>query len=684
MCVSRTKNQWVRTATRQLVLSVVICGTINLLTACSDVSTVDNPVKPVIPTEELAQETFVHEAWMDRTVKPGDSFWHFALGTWLQNHDEADKGIIGNSSAKQTMELEEGLASYASPNHTMQLILGPLASEEEQQAVLLKALAQLKDGDDITKADVMRNIGKMADMGFSALITHDLYVFDRVFKYVIEPGRYTQDYYPIVTRKEEMIEVIKKIIKKRLDLETDSTEMNQRIGDVAEIELWIKSFADEWTHSSPKPAIIGQGMPMLKSTPVPALTALSRATIRRTAENDELMTAFREAFHVDSNTYYIPEMNKVFELFDKYDVQSLQLYLKFYLAAKLYDVIFSPGTPPESIFQALSQAAPSIFLDYHKAMLLKDVDCEGALQLLEELRGLLAQRISNIDWLSDATKAKAQEKLKAMLFNVGGPEKLFNANFKLTGKTPIEELLQYKEQTDAYLRNELAGKPCIGDNLWEGFFVFPTGVGLNTVNAFYDPSSNQLVIMPAFLRGELFPADKDNVMRYATLQIFGHEISHAFDGNGAKYDALGNKADWWTAEDKAMFEHRQQVMVDRFNELEQMPGVPADGYKTRNENIADLGGFNLAWEMWNRKLKAEGLTGEALRHQQRQFFVAHAHLWQIDDPEEILQLRLTDVHSAYHNRINGIYRLLDDWYTLFGVEPGDKLYVKPEDRVKIW
>lgn len=117
----------------------------------------------------------------------------------------------------------------------------------------------------------------------------------------------------------------------------------------------------------------------------------------------------------------------------------------------------------------------------------------------------------------------------------------------------------------------------------------------------------------------------------------------------------------------------------------EVPGVPANGEYTKNENIADLGGFNLAWEMWNRKLKADGLTGEALRHQQRLFFLENAYLWQMDDDEASLKSALnTDVHSANHNRVNGVVRLIDDWYTLFGVESGDKLYVVPEKRVKIW
>ena len=126
-------------------------------------------------------------------------------------------------------------------------------------------------------------------------------------------------------------------------------------------------------------------------------------------------------------------------------------------------------------------------------------------------------------------------------------------------------------------------------------------------------------------------------------------------------------------------------MIARFNELDQLPGVKADGEKTLDENIADLGGMALAYELWNAKLLADGLSGEALRHQQRQFFLSYADFSRKNETEESLQKQLTgDKHSAYHNRVNGIARLTDGWYDLFGVQPGDKLYVKPEDRVKIW
>ena len=675
--MKRMKN-WVLTAT------LTFCGAM-MLTSCTDaIGTADNPVNPNPPYDpagELAKETFINEPWMDRSVKPGDSFWDFALGSWMKNHDKNDDGTMMNAYGNQVEKLLNGLLESASDHHTIQLVTSTKLTLEEEKAAMLRVYAQLKQGDDISKADVMYNIGKMADMGFCAFLGHDVLNIGGALRYFIMPGLACTTIDLNKTKEEEM-QKLKPIFEEWLDIDTSTPEGAQLFSNIYDIEAWITKYTEEWKKSEPEPALIGNRRPGLKSDPVPAMEALARAR-RATRAGDDVMDAFREAFHIDNGTYYLPEADKVFELIDQYDVATLQTYLKFYLCYKLYLVSFSVFEKPESVLLGLDSNAPSMFLKYQKKYLLQDADCEGCLQMLEQLRRVMSERIAGLDWLSDATKTKAQEKLQAMVFNVGAPDDLFNANFKLTGLTHLEDFVQYKEQADDYMRNQLAGKP--GNQYgWEYVMLSPMGAGIDAMNAFYEANANQLFILPFFLGKELFPADKPAV-RYATITVFGHEMTHGFDNKGASYDAMGNKADWWTAEDKAKFLEKQEQMINRYNELEQCHGVPADGKKTLPENIADFGGFTLAYELWNEKLQADGLTGEPLRHQQRQFFLSYADLWKVYEEDEVLQKQLEiDSHSANHNRVNGISRLIDDWYTLFGVEPGDKLYVKPEDRVKIW
>ena len=673
-------TQWVLAAT------LTFCGAMIMLTSCTDaIGSMDNPVnpeQPVNPADELAQETFNHEEWMDRTVKPGDSFWEFAHGSWIKNHNSDDHGTILNTYEDRLSILFDGLLENVSDHHTLQLIMGgSKLTKEEEKAAMARVYAQLKQGNDISKADVMYNIGKVADMGFYALMGHDVININGAIRYYIMPGL-AGSKITLKDSKEEVMKMIKPIFEEWMDIDTSTPEGARLLSNVCDIEAWVLNYYQEWKGAEPEPSLIGNRRPELKSDPVPAVEALAR-TRGTTIADEDVMEAFREAFHFDSGTYYLPETDKVFELIDQYDVATLQTYLKFYLYNKLFPVSFSSTGEAKGVLVAVNTLSPSMFLKYQKKYLMQDVDCEGASLILEQLRNVMSERIASLDWLSDATKMKAQEKLQAMVFNVGAPDDLFNADFKLTGQTHLEDFVQYKEQADDYMRNQLAGKP--GNQYgWEYVMLSPFGASIDAMNAFYDPSSNQLFILPGFLGSELFPAN-DPAIRYATMTVFGHEMTHGFDNKGATYDATGRKVDWWTADDKAKFLEKQQQMIDRYNELEQYPGVQADGKKTLGENIADLGGFNLVYQLLNEKLQADGLTDEALRYQQRQFFMSYANHWRIYVDAERLQDQLeTDVHSANHNRVNGIVRLSDDWYTLFGVEPGDKLYVKPADRVKIW
>ncbi len=634
---------------------LLFCSVV-LLASCTKNNPAGNNAEP--SNAEWVGESYLHDKYMDRSVKPGDSFWNFALGEYFKAPDDY-AGTMATAMMKQatTMYDIESLKAHGpGTGHTMELILGPTPSPADEKAVLTAVLAELNDG--TTKADVMRNIGKLADLGYYALLGHDVWYFDGILRYTVIPG-FSCENNSGTKDVDKIAELIRPVLRDQLGINTDSDEGTQLLLRVAQIDEWIGQYKYEWK---------------VPITPDPVVVP---------AADDELTQAYREAFHVDGNTYQLPAVSKVFEeLIDRYDVTALQTYLKFYACNKLGKVMFCTGHDAGTVCQLINAQAQSLFADYHKAMLYQGDKCEMAVKILEDLRTLFAQRIERLDWMSDATKAKAIEKLQAMGMNVK-PETTFYTQFQLTGKTPVEDMVQYKRQVDEYLRNTLAGQG--RDHEWEYLLTSPNGGALDTANAGYDPN-NQLIIFPFFLRDEFFPSDKDRIVTfYATLMVFGHEMTHGFDNNGANYDAVGNKVDWWTPEDKAKFQARQQNIIDRYNELEVLPGVPANGAFTLGENIADLGGFSLAWEMWNNKLKADGVTGEALRYQQRLFLMEVAHLWkQLSDEETLLQNAKTDPHSANHNRVNGIMRLLDEWYDLFDVQPGDKLYVAPSNRTQIW
>ena len=514
-------NRWVLAAT------LTFCGAMMILTSCTDaIGSMDNPVnpeQPVNPADELAKETFIHEDWMDRTVRPGDSFWDFANGSWQKNHDDLDMGTMGNVYTSQYGLLYPGILESASDHHTLQLVMGSKLTKEEEKAAMARVYAQLKQGDDVSKVDVMYNIGKMADMGFNAFFGHDILNIDGIIRYYIMPGIAFSSI-NLDNSKEEELKKLKPIFEEWLDIDTSTPEGGRLLSNVYDIEAWILKYSEEWKGKAPEPSLVGNIRPQLKSAPVPAHEALAKAR-NVTKAGDDMMDAFREAFHIGSGTYYLPEADKVFGLIDQYDVATLQTYLKCCLYYKLFQVSFSSAEEPEGVIVALNMHLPSLFLKYQKKYLLQDVDCEEAMQILEQLRRVMSERIASLDWLSDATKMKAQEKLQAMIFNVGAPDALFNDDFKFTGQTHLEDFVQYKEQADDYLRNQLAGKP--GNEYgWESVILSPFGASIDATNAFYVPDENQLFILPAFLGKELFPADKPAV-RYATMMV--HSINDTYE-----------------------------------------------------------------------------------------------------------------------------------------------------------
>ena len=219
---------------------------------------------------------------------------------------------------------------------------------------------------------------------------------------------------------------------------------------------------------------------------------------------------------------------------------------------------------------------------------------------------------------------------------------------------------------------------------WE---LLASYASFTTDNAFYSASINSLVILPSWITKPRFDNDLNEATLYATAVTFGHEFCHGFDASGSLYDETGQYRNWWQPADQAAFQAKQQVMIELFNQLEAYPGQLADGKKTLVENMADYGGITLALECYKQRLKELGIVGTQFDEQIKKFFIAYAYFWRYEkelDVDMMKALYEKDTHSIPHNRINGMARLQDDWYRLFDVKSTDKLYLAPQDRVKIW
>ena len=306
--------------------------------------------------------------------------------------------------------------------------------------------------------------------------------------------------------------------------------------------------------------------------------------------------------------------------------------------------------------------------------------------ICEEMRSVFRSRLENLDWMSATTKQNAIKKLDAMKFNVGYPDEwIEGAMPELTGSTFVEDVMQLREAYFHYLKG-LAGQ---GVKEASFNFIIPIFTGtLPTVNCSYYPMLNCLCIYPAFMLEPLYRKDFSDAYNYALFGIVGHEITHGFDDFGSQYDEDGNFRNWWTVMDKMAFMEKCQSLIECYNLLEilpeEMPGVYCDGENTLGENIADLGGMEIAYQAYVEKLMREGFYGEELEKQERRFFQGWAEVWRTKYTTTYVNELLEDVHSFPKERVNGTVMNCDRWYELYDVQWGDLLYLSPELRTHIW
>lgn len=291
-------------------------------------------------------------------------------------------------------------------------------------------------------------------------------------------------------------------------------------------------------------------------------------------------------------------------------------------------------------------------------------------------------RINNLTWMSDATKAKAIEKLNKITIKVGYPDKwkdysALKIKSVAEGGTFFENLRNLSKWNFKKGLEKL-NKP-VDKTEW--------GMSPQTVNAYYNPSYNEIVFPAAILQPPFYNYQADEAVNYGGIgAVIGHEISHGFDDSGARYNAEGNLVDWWTAEDLKQFTQLGTALADQYSALEPLPGIHVDGKFTLGENIGDLGGINAAYDGLQLYLKKNGNPGliDGFTPEQR-FFISWATVWRTKTRDEAIKNQVkTDPHSPGMYRAYVPIQNVDAFYKAFDIKKGDKMYVEPEKRVKIW
>ena len=302
---------------------------------------------------------------------------------------------------------------------------------------------------------------------------------------------------------------------------------------------------------------------------------------------------------------------------------------------------------------------------------------ERMLKLVDNLQTALGERINQLEWMSDDTRKKAQEKLGTFIVKVGYPDKWKDySTLEIKEDSYWENMVRASAFAYAEMVDEL-GKP-VDKAKW---YMSP-----QTVNAYYNPSSNEICFPAGILQPPFFYMNGDDAINYGGIGVvIGHEMTHGFDDQGRKFDKEGNLTDWWTAADAQRFDERSKVLVDYFNHITVLDTVRANGVFTLGENIADHGGLQVSYHAFLKTDQAKtGEQTDGFTPAQR-FFLSYANLWagNVRDAE-ILRLTKIDPHSLGKWRVDGALPHIDAWYEAFSIQPSDPMYLPKEKRASIW
>jgi putative endopeptidase len=299
-------------------------------------------------------------------------------------------------------------------------------------------------------------------------------------------------------------------------------------------------------------------------------------------------------------------------------------------------------------------------------------------ELVGNLRAAFQERLQRLDWMDDETRREALAKLETFEPRIGHPERWIDYSALRVDRANIVANMMAAGQFQWDLQVSRLGGP-VDRSLWN--------MNAQTINASYNPLLNQITFPAGILQPPFFDPNADPAVNYGAIGgVIGHEIGHGFDDQGRRFDAQGRIRDWWSAETDRRFTERAQRLVQQYGGYSPLPGLNLNGQLTLGENIGDLGGLEMAYAAYRRHVAQhgeppviDGLTGD------QRFFLSWAQVWRGLDREGALREQvLTDPHSPDEFRVNGVVRNMDAWYRAFNVQPGDDLYLPPEQRVRIW
>lgn len=669
-----------------LIMSVAIMAA---ATSCGTKSTGEK-----VPAIDLAN--------LDPSISAKEDFYQYATGGWQKNHPLKPEysrygsfDVLRENNEIRLNELFQGLSSVKAEKGSVQQKISDLYAMGLDSTRLnaegvnpvkpyLDALESVKDVESYVRA--MADIELHGDGGcWGVYAESDMTDNSNTVLYITQSGLAlgNRDYY-LLAENAELREGYLNFLKKIFTLAGDE-KAEQKAKDAFDFQMTI---------AEPSWSMIQQRDIEARYNPMTPEQLYKEYPALR-------FDAYLDAMGIPAQSKIVLEQPSYFKALNRIVAKTNPRILRHYLQAQLLsgacgyisddftDASFDffsaqmSGIKEQKPRWKRAMQAPNSILgeavgEMYVAKYFPEKDKQKMLQIVKNIQKGLSEHVASLDWMSEQTKARAQEKLSSFIIKIGYPDKWKDYS-----------TLEIDAQKSYYQNLREASLWSMRDNLSKlGRPVDKTEWGMTpqTVNAYYNPTTNEICFPAGILQPPFFNPNADDAVNYGAIGVvISHEMTHGFDDQGRLFDKDGNLNNWWTEEDAASFKAKADKLVAQFDAVQIQDGLYANGSATLGENIADQGGLRIAFTAMKNSFGGkepkpiDGFTAE------QRFYLAYAILWgQNITPQECARLTLLDVHSLGRNRVNVSLRNLQDFFDAFDIKEGDKMFRPEEERVVIW